>query len=180
MVQDTDAGTTAKPPEYPRREPFFALRFLRLIDALRLSAEIGENAVALLKVIAVQEDAKRYRSPVTYFNDALLRTLNFAKEERLNDARKRAVSAGWLHYGFRGNRKAGEYWVTIPQAYQSIRDECADDSCIVPDPYQEGYQAGFRAAMAQLDPEISDSHPATPEQTTPTKKGIDEGCNPGG
>lgn len=186
MLLDTDAAATARPPEYPRREPFFANRFLRLIDSIRLSSLIGENAVALLKIIAMQEDAKRYRASVTFHNESLMEVLNFAKWDRLDKARKVAQEAGWLHYENACNRKAGIYWVTIPEEFAAVEDRSIDDSDLMPSRYDEGYRdghaAGYEAGYQAAIDEFAADQPYPKngdEQILPTENGYRQGDNEG-
>lgn len=109
------------------RPSFFALRLLRLAIKAELAQQWGADVLALLCVIAVTEDARRYRGPVAFFNAELLRLLGFGKWERLNNARRAAVEAGWLLYENRGSRKAGLYRTTIPVDLATLSDILLDE-----------------------------------------------------
>ena len=100
---------------YPERPPFFAHRFTRLLFRVCTAHDIGIESVALLVAIVHTEDAKRYRGPVTFWNEQLENVLAFSRG-RLDRARSRAVTAGWLHYDPGTKSHAGRYWVLIPPA----------------------------------------------------------------
>lgn len=100
--------------EYPKRPRFFAFRFCREMIDQSLALEIGSDACYLLMTIAICEDAKGYRGPVTWYNEPLAATLGCGSVDSLDRIRKRAVSSGWLHYVRGGKSKAGMYWVIIP------------------------------------------------------------------
>src|SRR5690606_34603598 len=118
--------------EYPKREQFFAQRFIRLLSKTCAAQEIGVDAVWLLTVIASQEDAARYKRAVTFYNDQLRSICGFGTWRRLDNARKRAMESGWLHYEpcDAGKRRAGRYWVSIPSFAEDL-----DDSAISEPPH---------------------------------------------
>ncbi len=128
---------------YPRREPFFAHRFVRLLHKSAVAAEIGRDAFSLLVVIVHTEDAMRYRGAAKFWNSQLVETLGFKKWEQFDAARKRAVAAGWLQYECNGKRSAGEYFVTIPSGYEAIDDTPIEES-YPKSGYDQGYKDGFR------------------------------------
>jgi hypothetical protein len=104
-------------PDYPRRPPYFALSFQRLLAKRCEAQTIGTDGYALLSVIVNIEDSKRYDGPVTFYNSALMAALGFRKWERLDAVRRRLVEHGWLHYQAPppGARSLpGLYWVTVP------------------------------------------------------------------
>jgi len=53
---------------YPKREPFFAHKFVRLMHKAAVAAEIGRDAFSLLVVVAHTEDAMRYRGAAKFWN----------------------------------------------------------------------------------------------------------------
>ena len=112
---------------YPIREAYFSHRFCRLLTKAAVAQEISPESCWLLTVIAHQEDAKRYRGPVTYYNGQLMPLCGFASEGRLIRARDRAVKAGWLYYRAGGKRKPGIYWCTIPTDYERVPDSPNDE-----------------------------------------------------
>lgn len=105
---------------YPEREPYFAIRFCRLLSQSEVAQAIGPEACWLLNVIVTTEDARRYTSPVTFYNGQLQTQCGFDSENRLNRHRQRAVDAGWLHYEAGGKSRPGVYWVTIPEQTEAI------------------------------------------------------------
>lgn len=113
---------------YPKRPRFFAHRFVRLIAKACLANEIGPEACWLLSVIAMTEDAKGYRDPVTFYNGQLLPFVGVNSVDTLDRARAKAVKAGWLHYQPGCNHTAGKYWVTIPERYADADDAPSDES----------------------------------------------------
>lgn len=112
---------------YPQRDNHFAHRFCRLLTKLVVAQEIGPEGAWLLSVIAHQEDSKRYRGPVTFYNGQLLSPCGFTSEDTLQRVRKRCMDAGWLHYESGGKRKPGRYWVVIPE-WADVPDSAIDES----------------------------------------------------
>lgn len=108
--------------EYPKREQFFAHKFVRLLTKSCAAQDIGLNAFALLCVIAHQEDSARYSGPVRFWNEQLMNVLGFKSPKQLNDCRSKAVKCGWLHYERSGNREVGRYAVLIPKCFEGIDD----------------------------------------------------------
>jgi hypothetical protein len=78
-----------------------------------LGNDLGPDVCWLLAFIVNTEDAKGYRSPVSFYNDDLAtRTgLSLAGMKR---ARDKAVQAGWLHYEPGAKGRAARYYVTVP------------------------------------------------------------------
>ncbi len=112
---------------YPKRLSHFAHRTFRLMTKVCAAQEIGSDAMLLVAVILHQEDAKRYRSAVTFYNGQLAPILGFTNWNRLNKARQSAVDAGWLHYESGGKRKPGIYWGTIPDHLDDVDDSPVDE-----------------------------------------------------
>jgi hypothetical protein len=163
MEGDTMTNTARTPldgGEYPRRPPYFAQRFIRLMTKTCLANEMGQDAFCLLTTIASMEDVKRYRRPVSFRNDQLLPILGFAKWERLNAARSKAVSAGWLRYiePRKGTREPGLYWVLVPSDLDDLPDTPIDETT---DPikaaYFRGYQDGREGRSPKPYPDEGDS-----------------------
>lgn len=113
--------------EYPKREPFFAHRFVRLLTKTAAANQIGHGACWLLSIIAHQEDAKRYRGPVTFYNFQLIAVAGFTSENTLNAYREKAINSGWLHYEKGGKGCPGLYWCTIPRGFAAIKDGAIDE-----------------------------------------------------
>jgi hypothetical protein len=87
-----------------------------------LANELGPEVCWLLTVIANTEDAKGYRDAVTFFNDQLIGISGFGSVPSLNRFRTKAVEAGWLHYEPGVRRKAGRYWVVIPDRFDDVKN----------------------------------------------------------
>ncbi len=154
--------------QYPKRPPFFAYRAFRLMTKTCLAQDIGPEAVLLLAVIAFQEDAKRYRGPVSFFNGQLLPVLGFRKWERLKKAREAAVDAGWLHYEQDGTRKPGRYWITLPDGLEELADAPIDERLPPNSEYERGYKDGYREGMnAATKPEQRRNEQGEPPTLTP-------------
>jgi hypothetical protein len=138
--------------EYPKRDPFFAHKFIRLMHKAAIAAEIGRDAFSLLTVIAHTEDAMRYRGPAKFWNSQLIETLGFTKWDQFDKARRRAIDAGWLQYFGDGKRTAGEYFVTIPVGYEQISDSPIEETCTTVKPengYERGYKDGYKQGIIE-------------------------------
>lgn len=116
--------------EYPDRESFFAMRFLRLLTKSASAMEIGPEGFVLLMVIVGQEDACRYSRPVNFWNGQLAVLCGIAEhnEKQLRRIRDRCVEAGWLQYESLGRRKHGRYFVTIPEYVTQDNDGGCDEA----------------------------------------------------
>jgi hypothetical protein len=115
---------------YPKREPFFAHKFVRLLTKSCAAQDIGLNAFALLCVIAHQEDSARYCGPVRFWNEQLMSTLSLSPRA-LRDARDKAVQFGWLVYSREHDRATGRYFVTIPEHFSGLSDAPIEEPCAV-------------------------------------------------
>lgn len=107
---------------YPKRPPFFAYRFCRLMAKTALANEIGPDACYFLSVIVMTEDAKHYRGPVSFFNEQVLPLAGIGSVPALLRVRERCVKAGWLHYTPGTNRRAATYYVMIPDGFRGVED----------------------------------------------------------
>lgn len=139
---------------YPKREPFFAHKFVRLMHKAAVAADIGRDAFSLLVVVAHTEDAMRYRGAAKFWNSQLIETLGFTKWDQFDKARRKAIEAGWLCYSGDGKRTSGEYFVTIPDGYEQISDTPIEEACTFVNPengykrgYNEGYDDGYKQGM---------------------------------
>lgn len=109
------------------RPAYFGNRVLRLAIKTALAQHIGTDALALLVVICMTEDARRYRGPVAFWNDQLLPLVGFGKWERLDKARNAAIEAGWLLYEAGGRHRPGLYRATIPTEFDDVTDAAVDE-----------------------------------------------------
>lgn len=114
--------------DYPKREKYFAHQFVRLLTKSAAAQDLGPEVCWLLTVIAHQEDSKRYKGAVTYYNEQLMPLAGFGGRSRLVRARDKAVSAGWLHYEQGGKGAPGKYWVTVPDKCEGLPDDPCDES----------------------------------------------------
>src|SRR3990172_1247306 len=113
---------------YPKREPFFAYRLIRLMAKTCAAQTIGLDGVGLVSLVAMQEDARRYAQPgITYYNGQLMTICAFETHQRLDRLRMKAVRAGWLSYQAGAKRKPGLYWSTIPPYLDGIFDDLPID-----------------------------------------------------
>ena len=117
-------GTMA---DYPTRPPYFAAKAIRLMAKTCLANDIGPEAVCLLTMIAQQEDSKRYRGAVRFYNEQLMPLVGTRRFKTLAAWRQRAIDAGWLHYESRGHQ-SGLYWVTVPESALGLEDAPLDEN----------------------------------------------------
>ena len=132
---------------YPNRPAFFAQRVIRLFVKTCAMQSLGADAFALFCVIATQEDAKRYKGAVTFFNEPLMSLLGIRKWDTLDSLRRRLVEAGWLHYDpppTGARRQAGSYWTLIPDGIDDLPDTAVDEG----DPIEAAYRRGYADAKA--------------------------------
>lgn len=112
---------------YPKRPPFFALKFARVMVKTCVANELGQDVFTLLAVIAFTEDAACYRRPVNYHNSQLMSVCGFQTEDKLARVRHKAVEAGWLHYVGGSRRHPPLYWVAIPHHARGLDDGPTDE-----------------------------------------------------
>jgi hypothetical protein len=117
-----EIGVMSTHPGYPRRESHFAHRFVRLLHNSEAAQVIGPAACYLLCIIAHAEDARRYAGPAEFWRTQLLKVLGFRSPKQLVEARKKAISGGWLVYEQDGTRGVGKYFVTIPERFAGLSD----------------------------------------------------------
>lgn len=162
------------PAEYPKRPNFFAYRFCRLMAKVCLANEVGPNVCWVLTTIAMTEDAKGYRSPVTFFNEQLMAVTGFNSDDALDRARKKAIAAGWLHYQPGRKGIAGKYWVVIPERYRSFDDAPTDEN---PAKYfrenagPNGNDPAPERRQVDFPPHQSGNNPDESAETTRTQPG---------
>ena len=123
---------------YPQRPPMFANRLCRLLAKTCAANEIGTDAFTLVVNVVMTEDAKRYTGAVTFTNEQLMPICGFGGRDRLNNARTKAMRAGWIHYEPGRKGIPGRYWATIPEQYREIRDGSCDGVSV---PDQDGNHA---------------------------------------
>lgn len=117
----------ADAPTYPKRPPFFACKFVRLMTKKCVANDLGPQVFTLLAVIAHQEDARGYSDPVGWFNTQLLPVVGIKSVDVLDRVRDKAVKAGWLHYIPGTKSEPGWYFVTIPERFKRTDDGPTDE-----------------------------------------------------
>jgi hypothetical protein len=110
---------------------------IRLLFVSGQNLVIGNHAVQLVVFVAITEDAIRYKEPARFWNSELHRVLGFTSPKMLNDARNRAMMAGWLHYDRKDDRSIGEYRTDIP-VHLRDRYEPKASSSIPPEEQEPG------------------------------------------
>jgi hypothetical protein len=111
---------------YPTGRPqFFALHYLHQVLREDLAAAVPPLGFKLLTRIVLEEDHNFYRSPATFFNDDLTRTLG-CSEDTLDRTRRALIGLGLLRYERRSDRRSGVYWVVQPIGWEPIRRVGAD------------------------------------------------------
>jgi hypothetical protein len=110
------------PPKYPTRGSHFGIRVCRLLHKTCAAQEIGPIGTLLVTFVALQEDACRYKKPVTFYDGQLMPILGVTSQATITAARRKAVEAGWLVYlrGWKG--KASTYWVAVPSVANGLED----------------------------------------------------------
>lgn len=114
--------------DYPERPSHFAHRFVRLLTKSAAAQELGGQVCWLLTVIALQEDAKRYRGAVTFYNPQIMPLVGASGKDALSRIRNRAIEEGWLHYEPGCKGVPCKYWVLIPEEYEGVHDSPMDES----------------------------------------------------
>ncbi|MCX7422512.1 MAG: hypothetical protein NT013_23615 [Planctomycetia bacterium] len=150
------------------RPAYFANRVLRLATKTVLAQHCGTDALALLCVIAMTEDARRYRGPVTFWNEQLLPLVGFAKWERLDRARQALIDAGWLLYEPGGRHRAGRYRVTIPPDLEDLGDTAVDEGSTPLKGYRAGDQQGVELGIKPESKRVSSRSLAGDQQGEPS------------
>jgi hypothetical protein len=136
-----------EPTPYPRREPYFGNRFLRTLTKCAVAMELGGDACWLLTVVVMQEDACRFRRPVTFWNQRLCDLCGWADDRTLVRTRSMLVGSGWLNYQAapEGTRKPGAYFVTIPAEAEGMDDPTEEGPRPTPDDGRDGGRDGGRS-----------------------------------
>ena len=132
--------------EYPKRSQFFAHKFVRLLQKSCAAMDIGQSSCLFLCYIAHTEDAARYSGPVRFWNEQLMTVMGFKSPKQLNEARSRAIDAGWLVYDRSGNREVGRYWVTVPSQFEGLDDALIEDNNSV-NHSENGMNSGMNSGM---------------------------------
>lgn len=121
-----ESNTKPTGAKYPKREQFLAHKVIRKMTLSNAPSEMGALAFGLVCVVAMQQDAKRYKKPANYRNGQLMEIFGLSSASGLDKARKKAIAAGWLNYE-PAIRSSGQYWATIPDDLKSLPDVVSDD-----------------------------------------------------
>lgn len=98
---------------YPVRPKFFCCRYLRALFASGLATKLGPSAVTFLAAVLSEEDAKFYKAPAAWTDEALAKLVGFSVRS-LQRYRSELVSAGLLHYTAGARGRPSTYWATGP------------------------------------------------------------------
>ena len=162
------------PAAYPKRPRYFAHRFMRVLIKSCAAQEIGQDGLALLTVVAMTEDSKRYSDAVTFWNEQLEPLAGFRNWDQLNRTRTRVIAAGWLHYEPGGRGKVGRYWVTIPDHLEVLDDQPVgeDDPHKIRALFPAGADQSLREARIErgqsTDQNADDPRPACGQSAEPS------------
>jgi hypothetical protein len=141
-IMSTMAGAEESRGGSMKREAFFAIKLIRILFESGQNLAIGNHAVLLVQFVAITEDRIRYKEPARFWNSELHRVLGFTSPKMLNDARNRAVMAGWLHYDRKDDRSIGEYRTDIP-VHLRDRHETEASSSIPPEEQEPEQESGL-------------------------------------
>jgi hypothetical protein len=110
--------------DYPRdsRRPFFSHWYLNRLFDDRMGNQIGIECCWLLAAVVSTEDRLQYQRGVDFFNGQLEERCGFSTKTLIN-ARKKSIENGLLHYEPSTKRRAGMYWVIVPEAWIGAWDE---------------------------------------------------------
>lgn len=117
---------------YPKRPAFFSHKYIRILWKACVATELGPDVAYLLSGIVMTEDARGYRSAVTFFNEQLCSMAGFANVKAMDRARKKAIDSGWLNYQPGGKGIPGKYFVNIPEEHQDWDDAPSDEGFTTP------------------------------------------------
>jgi hypothetical protein len=114
-------------PTYPKRPAFFANKAIRAMVKTCVAQEHGQGVFSLLCVIAMTEDARKYTSEVTFWNEQLAAVAGFSNVKAMDRQREKAIESGWLVYIPGAKAKPGRYWVEVPVKFQGLDDAPTDE-----------------------------------------------------
>jgi hypothetical protein len=113
---------------YPKNRPsYFGFKVIRLMAKVRAADQIGTSGLAMVSVIAMQEDACGYKRAVSFWNEPLMLDLGMRARNTFNRTREACIEAGWLKYKSGGTRKVGYYYVSIPDEFLDEKDSAIDE-----------------------------------------------------
>jgi hypothetical protein len=104
--------------DYPKRDPYFAIRYLHALDDAGVIKIAGGSAAALIAYVVRREDRLRYQHAPTFWQSELMSHLDITQSKSFRRVRQRAIESGLLYFDARGTRMAARYWVLIPDWLQ--------------------------------------------------------------
>ena len=109
--------------EYPERQQYFALHFIRWLSDSGAVMEIGPDAFAMLTAVVSMEDELRYSRAPNFYNEQLARRCGIVSVHSLIRARNKCTEAGLLHYEAAKKRSPGTYYVCGFTAQNAGKDK---------------------------------------------------------
>lgn len=106
----------------------FAMKFLRRLANTGGAMAVGAEGVALLSVIATQEDACRYAHAVNFWNHQLAAMVGLRDERALRTVRDRCVRAGWLAYDPGSKSTPASYFCVNPASVNDVPDYTSSET----------------------------------------------------
>ncbi len=115
-------------PKKPKKQ-YFAHSVIRAMTKEAAGMTIEGTGIALVSIVAMQEDAVRYSKPVTFWNSQLSTILGFKSVGSFRRIRALCVKHGWLDYAPKKTRKPGLYSAKIPKEYADFQNDIVTE-CI--------------------------------------------------
>lgn len=138
---------------YPKRPQFFSQKFHRLMTKVTMAQDYGTLGYAFLSVIVCQEDACRYRKPVSFWDGQLMPLLGINSRSTITSIRRKLIDGGWLYFSPGTKGRASRYWVLVPLEHSEVNDapvEEGSDEVICP---INGQKADINATESQPNPD---------------------------
>jgi hypothetical protein len=144
----------------------------RALARAEAAREIGLEAMLLVLAIAMEEDSRQYRVPATFFFLELQRMLGIRSRARLEQARQKAIDAGWLIFlpGPLGDLAAARYWTVIPDRL-NLSEGLPQDASLAAE--EIGFRRGDAACLNELQQERA-TLPGASEVQTPSFQQISD------
>ncbi len=140
----TDA---ARPAIYPKRPPFYAQNYTRLLAKLCVANEVGADGCFFLATVAALEDGERYTRGINFYNTQLMPIIGQTREQTFRALRAKLMAAGWLHCEIppSGSRQAAVYWTTTPEQFSGVKAGTLDESEQESAEYLRGFRDGVES-----------------------------------
>ncbi|ADG70090.1 hypothetical protein Plim_4283 (plasmid) [Planctopirus limnophila DSM 3776] len=128
-------------PPYPRRPPYFALKFLRLVDRF-FGPQYNPRIVQILMYVVLTEDRRRYASEPTFWLSQIRDRIGLKDDSHTAALIQQAVQSGWLYWHKPSNRELATAWVLVPLAYECELSNGSEAEDHLPG-LQPGYHPGY-------------------------------------